>query len=328
MYFSQNSLIDLADRFYKSGGEYLFLDEIHKYQNWSTEIKQIYDTYSGMHIVFTGSSILEIKKGEADLSRRLVNYLLPGMSFREFLELDKDLKFSSYNLSNLLEGHIEIAQSISGKIRPLEFFADYLKYGYYPYFIENKEVYLQKLLNTIDLILEVDLPATETIAFNNIIKLKKLLAIISESVPFKPNTIKLAELTEVSRTSLLRFFSMLDKAQLLLLLQSETKGIRKMGKPDKIYLNNTNLMYALSPNNVNKGNLRETFIFNQIQYQHTIELPKNGDFLINSKYLLEVGGKNKTQKQIAGIENSFVVKDDIETGAMNVIPLWMFGFLY
>ncbi len=328
IYFSRHSLIELADRFYKTGGQYLFLDEIHKYANWSSEIKQIYDTYADLHIVFTGSSILEIKKGEADLSRRVVSYLLPGLSFREFLLLDKNMNLNSYPLELLLENHREIAHELAGAFRPLEFFSDYLKYGYYPYFIENKLFYHQKLLQTIDLILEIDLPAVEPIIFSNILKIKRLLSIVSESAPFKPNTIKLAQLTEVSRASLLRFFGLLERAQLLSLLQSATKGIRKMGKPDKIYLNNSNLMYALSPENVNKGNLRETFFFNQLLQKHSVELANKGDFLVDGKYIFEIGGKNKSRKQIVGINDAFIVKDDMETGALNHIPLWLFGFLY
>lgn len=328
IYFSRNTLIDLADQFYKNGGKYLFFDEIHKYSNWSVEIKQIYDTYSGLNIVFTGSSILEINKGEADLSRRVVSYLLPGMSFREFLKLDMGLVFDSFDLESILNNNIEIAHSILQEIRPLEYFNDYLKYGYYPYFVEGKDVYLEKLLNTVNLILEVDLPFTEKIGFNNIQKLKKLLAIISQSVPFKPNTHKLAIMTEVSRPTLIRFFSLLKKAQLLSLLQTSTKGVQKMAKPDKIFLNNTNLMYTIAQNDINKGTLRETFFYNQVQYKHKVEMPKSGDFLVDDKYVFEIGGKGKSQKQIAGIKNSFVVKDDIELGAMNVLPLWMFGFLY
>lgn len=328
IFFSRNTLIEMADQFYKTGGQYLFLDEIHKYKSWSTEIKQIYDTYKDLHIVFTGSSILEIKKGEADLSRRMVSYLLPGLSFREYLLMDKNIEFDHISLDAILKEHQTIAYEINKQIRPLEFFSDYLQNGYYPYFIEGKKFYPQKLLQTIDLILEVDVPAVEPIVFTNIVKLKKLLSVISESTPFKPNTLKLAELTEVSRASLLRFFSLLERAQLLSLLQSATKGVRKMGKPDKIYLNNTNLMYALSPDNVNKGNLRETFFYNQLMYIHDIELSNNADFLVDDHIVFEIGGKNKNTKQIRGIKNAFVVKDDIETGALNTIPLWLFGFLY
>ncbi len=328
LYFSRNTLLELADGFYKAGGKYLFLDEIHKYRGWSNEIKQIHDTYKGLFVVFTGSSILEIKKGEADLSRRVVSYLLPGLSFREFLEMDQALKFDSVGWDELLRYSVEIAHNITSKIKPLAYFGDYLKYGYYPFFVEGKREYPEKLMNTIELILEVDLPAVESIDFAQIQKLKKLLAIISESSPFKPNTQKLSEMVGVSRVTLIKFFSMLNHAQLLLLLQSATKGIRKLGKPEKIYLNNTNLMYALAPQTVNSGNLRETFFLNQVRYGHSVMLPKAGDFLVENKFLFEVGGKNKTRKQIAGLPNAFVVKDDIETGAPGVLPLWLFGFLY
>lgn len=328
IFFSQNTLIDLADLFYKGGGKYLFLDEIHKYRNWSVEVKQIHDTYKGLHLVISGSSILEIMKGEADLSRRVVSYFLPGLSFREFLELDKGLVFDSFKLDELLADHMHIAHSIAETIRPLEYFNDYLNYGYYPFFIEGKNSYPEKLLNTINLILEVDLPAVEKIDFNNIQKLKTLLSVIAGSVPFKPNTQKLADLIGSTRPTIVRFFSLLAKAQLLMLLQNATKGIRKLGKPDKVYLNNPNLMFALAPENPDKGTLRETFFFNQVKTGHTVELPKTGDFMVDNKYLFEVGGKNKTRKQIAGIRNAWLVKDDIETGSGNVVPLWVFGFLY
>jgi predicted AAA+ superfamily ATPase len=328
VFFSRNTLIELADQFYKTGGQYLFLDEIHKYKGWPTEIKQIYDTYKDLHIVITGSSMLEIKKGEADLSRRIVSYLLPGLSFREYLLLEKNMEFDHISLDAILREHQTITYEINKQVRPLEFFSDYLQNGYYPYFIEGKEFYPQKLLQTIDLILEVDLPAVEPIVFSNIVKLKKLLSIISESTPFKPNTHKIAELTEVSRVSLLRFMNLLERAELISLLQSATKGIRKLGKPEKIYLNNPNLMHVLSPSNVNKGNLRETFFYNQLKHQHTISLPNKGDFLVDDRIVFEIGGKNKNASQIAAVKNAFLVKDDIETGAMNTIPLWLFGFLY
>jgi len=328
IYFSKNTLLDLADRFYKAGGKFLILDEIHKYANWSVEIKQIYDTYKTLHVVFTGSSILEIKKGEADLSRRVVSYLLPGLSFREFLALDQGLRFDAVDWGELMAHPVEAAQAVTTRIKPLAFFSDYLRYGYYPFFTEGKREYPEKLMQTIELILEVDLPAVETIDFAQIQKMKKLLAIISEAFPFKPNTLKLSEMIGVSRPTLIRFFFMLNRAQLLMLLQSATKGVRKLGKPDKIYLNNTNLMYALAPGQVNRGNLRETFFLNQAVHGHGVTLPKSGDFLVDGRYLFEVGGKNKTRKQIAGMPNAFVVKDDIETGAPGVLPLWLLGFLY
>ena len=327
-YFTQNTLIDLADSFYKQGGSYLFLDEIHKYQNWSIELKQIYDTYHELQIIFTGSSILELQKGEADLSRRMISYFLPGLSFREYLEFNHQLKYEKLSLESLRENHWGFSQEINGDIRPLELFKNYLKQGYYPYFKENISSYNEKLINTINLIIEVDLPAVERIDFSNIQKIKKLLSIISQSVPFKPNTKKLAEMISVSRPTLIRFFQMLHKAQLISLLQSSTKGVQKMAKPDKIYLNNSNLMYALGGDLSNIGNIRESFFYSQVSVKHQLSLPKSGDFLVDSKYTFEVGGKNKTSKQIEGIENAYIVKDDIETGYNHIIPLWLFGFLY
>jgi uncharacterized protein len=328
IYFSTHSIIDLADQFYKAGGKFLFLDEIHKYQNWSVEIKQIYDTYGELKMVITGSSILEINRGEADLSRRLVSYLLPGLSFREYLELDQVSNFEPYDIESIVTNHMEIAADIAGKIRPMEHFGNYLTYGYYPFYIEGKDSYTEKLLNTINLILEVDLPAVESIGFNNIQKIKKLLSVVSQSVPFKPNTHKLAELTEVSRVSIIRFFYLLEKAQLLSLLQASTKGIQKMAKPDKIYLNNTNLMAAISPGIQDTGTKRETFFFNQLYHHHKIELPKEGDFLVNDRYIFEIGGKNKTLSQISGMTNALIAADNIEIGYDKKIPLWLFGFLY
>ncbi len=262
------------------------------------------------------------------MSRRVVSYLMQGLSFREFLELDQSIKFDKVSLGDIINDSVGVSNAVLEKIKPLEYFDDYLIYGYYPFFSEGKKVYSEKLFHTIDMILEMDLPSVEPIDFNNIQKLKKLLAIISESTPFIPNTQKLANLTEVSRVTLLRFFSLLEKAQLLLLINSVTKGIRKMGKPDKIYLNNTNLMYALAPDNVNRGNLRETFFYNQVKLKHKVELPKSGDFFVDDKYLFEVGGKHKGKKQIVDFENAFIVKDDIESGAPGTIPLWLFGFLY
>ncbi|MDA3904954.1 MAG: AAA family ATPase [Bacteroidales bacterium] len=328
LYFSQNSLIDLADEFYKQGGKYLFLDEIHKYQHWSNELKQIFDTYADLKIVFTGSSILEIQKGEADLSRRIVTYLLPILSFREFLELNSQIHFDSYSLDEILINHMEIAHTINLTIRPFEYFPMYLKSGQFPFFKENMDSYQEKLMNTINLILEVDLPAANNIDFINIQKLKKLLVIIAQSVPFKPNTQKLSELIGVSRNYLIRFFVLLEKAQLISTVQSATKGIRKMAKPEKIYLNNTNLISVLGGDLSNMGNMRETFFFNQMNFLHTVELPQKGDFIVDHKYLFEVGGSNKTQKQIAQLKSAYLVKDGIEMGAMNSIPLWLFGFLY
>jgi predicted AAA+ superfamily ATPase len=328
LYFAERTLLELADDFHKKGGKYLFLDEIHKYPNWSVEIKQIYDTYYDLNVVITGSSILEILKGEADLSRRVVSYLMPGMSFREYLELDHGFVFEPFSLETILAEHRQIAQLITQEFRPLEFFDNYLKYGYYPYFIENKNAYSGKLLNTVNLILEVDMPAATSIDFQSINKLKKLLSVVSSSAPFIPNTNKLATLVEVSRPTLIRFFGLLEKAQLIGLLYSSAHGLKSLAKPEKIYLNNTNLMYTFARQIANEGTIRETFFLNQIKQLHDVTLAKKGDFEVDDKYVFEVGGKNKIFQQIAGLENSWIVSDDIETGFEHKIPLWLFGFLY
>ena len=327
-YFSTNTILNLADDFYKKGGKYLFLDEIHKYPDWSTEIKQIFDTYSELYVVFTGSSILEIEKGGADLSRRLVKYFLPGLSFREFLSIEQGINLDVVNLNQIPANHMAIAHEIVVQVRPLASFADYLKYGYYPFFTEGKDVYPDKLQSTLNQILEVDLPAAVSIDYSSILKLKKLLSIISASVPFKPNMNKIAILTGVSRPTLTRLFELLERAQLINSLHSSVKGIQQMAKIDKVYLNNTNIMEVLAPDNANKGNLRETFFFNQLKYSHTVELPKAGDFIADGRWLFEIGGKNKSSKQIDGHPDAYVVADDIETGYNHKIPLWLFGFLY
>ena len=328
IYFSSNTIFDLTDQFYKKGGKFLFLDEIHKYPNWSIEIKQIYDTYADLHVVFTGSSIIEIEKGEADLSRRVVKHFLHGLSFREYLEFDRGLFFNSITLNDILANPQEVSYSITKEIKPLEYFGDYLKFGYYPYFIEGRDVYFEKIRSTINLVLETDIPAAEKIDFQSVLKMKKLLSVISTSVPFKPNTHKIAALIEVSRPTLIKLFALLQRAQLILMLQSATKGIQKMAKPEKLYLNNTNLMFALAPETADIGTQRETFFYNQISQKHKAEIHKSGDFLIDEKMTFEVGGANKSMKQIAGIENAWVVADGIELGFDKKLPLWLFGFLY
>lgn len=327
-YFSSNTILDLADEFYKKGGKYLFLDEIHRYAGWANEIKQAYDTYADLHIIFTGSSILEIDKGGADLSRRVVRYFLPGLSFREYIFIEQNIKFDALDLIQILKEHRVISNQILQKIKPLSMFSDYLRYGYYPYFTEGKDVYSEKLLNTINQILEVDLPYSVNIDYTSVRKLKKLLSIISESVPFKPNLNKISILTEVSRPTLSRLFELLERAQLINSLQNSVDGIRQLGKIDKIYLNNTNLMHVLAKDNPDKGNARETFFLNQLYNNHRVELPVSGDFKVDDKWIFEIGGKNKNGKQIINLSDAFIVADDIETGYENKIPLWLFGFLY
>lgn len=326
--FSTHRLFDLANDFEKQGGKYLFIDEVHKYENWSQEIKNIYDSFSDLKVVITGSSMLEIHKGNADLSRRAVHYTLSGLSFREFLKYDQNLEFAKYDLEDILQNHIAIAGEINDKIRPLPLFNDYLKHGYYPYYKSDKPFYLSKLSNTINVILEMDLPAVEKIEMYSIRKIKKLLWIISQSVPFSPKITELAKNLEVSRNSLLNYLAILDRGELITLLQSGAKGVSLLAKPEKIYLNNTNLIYALDAEKPDIGNLRETFFFNQLKVVSEVTSSHKADFEIDHHYIFEIGGKNKGHEQIVGLSNAYLALDNLEYGFGNKIPLWLFGMLY
>ena len=328
IWFSGNRLFDLANDFEKQGGKYLFIDEIHKYENWSQEIKNIYDSFSDLKVVITGSSMLQIYKGNADLSRRAVHYVLHGLSFREFLKYDQNIEFEKFSLEDILQNHIEIAGIFNDKIRPLPLFNTYLKQGYYPYYKPDKRFYLSKLANTVNLILEMDLPAVETIEMYSIRKIKKLLWIISQSVPFTPKITELAKDLDVSRNSLLNYLTILERGGLVNLLQNSIKGINSLAKPEKIYLNNTNHIYAFDANKPNIGNLRETFFFNQLQAVGVVTSANKADFTINNQYVFEVGGKNKGHEQIVGSKNAYLALDNLEYGFGNKIPLWLFGMLY
>jgi len=328
IWFSGNRLYDLANDFEKQGGKYLFIDEVHKYENWSQEIKNIYDSFSDLKVVFTGSSMLEIYRGNADLSRRTVHYILQGMSFREFLKFDQNIEFEKFSLEDILQNHIEIASAMNEKIRPLPLFDTYQKQGYYPYYKSDKRFYLSKLANTINLILETDLPAVETIEMYSIRKIKKLLWIISQSVPFKPKITDLAANLGVSRNSLLNYLTILERGGLIHLLQSSAKGVKSLAKPEKIYLNNTNLIYAFDSNKPDIGNLRETFFCNQLKAVSEVTSANKADFTVDGKYVFEVGGKNKGHEQIVGLDHAYLALDHLEYGFGNKIPLWLFGMLY
>jgi predicted AAA+ superfamily ATPase len=327
LFFLENKLYDLAAVFYKKGGVFLAIDEVHKYKNWAIELKNIYDDMPDLRVVFTGSSLLHLNKSKADLSRRIVMYSMPGLSFREFLRFETAIEFNSFTLDQLLKDHIEIAIHIRQRIKPLKYFDDYLNFGYYPYYIENRRSFHQKLSEIILTVLEVDIPQYAFIQTSNIEYLKKLLAIISNSVPFKPNMNSLSERTGISLNTMKLYLKLLNDAELLQLLYVENKGINSLNKPEKIYLNNSNLMNNLSVN-ANIGNNRETFFFNQVSKQNKVKASKNADFYVNDTYSFEIGGRSKSNKQIKNLQNAFVVKDDIEIGSENVIPLWMFGFLY
>jgi predicted AAA+ superfamily ATPase len=328
IWFSSNNIYDLGEEFIKQGGECLVLDEVHKYPDWSREIKNLYDVFPQLKIVFTGSSMLEIYRGNADLSRRAIHYELFGLSFREYLIFDEKLDFHQITLENLLEKHTEIAGDINDKIKPLPLFNAYLKNGYYPYYKEDPKLYFVKLMNTLNVVIEMDLPAIEKIEFYSIYKIKKLLSALATMVPITPNITALSAQLEVSRNSLLNYLHILNKAQIISLLSIDATGFRTLAKPDKLYLNNTNLIYMFENNKPDVGNLRETFFFNQLKVVSEVTSSKNTDFTIDGKYKFEIGGKNKGHEQIIGLENAYLALDNVEYGFGNKIPLWLFGFLY
>lgn len=328
IYFFDFKLYALAKEFSNNGGKHLLLDEVHKYPNWSREIKLIYDNFPTLQIIFTSSSMLEIYKGESDLSRRAVTYNLKELSFREFILLDTSIEFPVYSFKEILENHNQIAAQILQKIKPIAQFSKYLKVGAYPYFIESEENYSQKLLNTINLIIEIDINAVEDLNYETLVKLKKLLVAIASSAPFTPNVTKLSEKVGVSRNTLIQAIKILSRAGLVNELYKDASGIGVLTKPEKLFLNNTNLMYVLAKDNINIGNVRETFFLNQFADLHEINLSEQADFIIDKTFTFEIGGKGKTKKQIANLENAFIAKDNIEIGFGNSIPVWLFGFMY
>jgi Predicted ATPase (AAA+ superfamily) len=320
-YFADNRLLDLANTFVRQGGKYLFIDEIHKYKDWSKELKLIYDYNPELNIVFIGSSILDIKKGASDLSRRAVMYNMQGLSFREYLQLFHNIHAKTFSLSEIIEHKVEIPELS----HPLKFFYDYLKKGYYPFALD--EDYEQRLRQIINQTLETDIPLYAGINISTGRKLKQLLAIIAKSAPFKPNMAKIAPILSVSRNNIADYCQYIEEAGMIAQLRNATGGIRGSGKVEKIYLDNPNLIYSLAQDSPEKGNIRESFFFNQMRTNYDVITSPIGDFTIND-FTFEVGGKNKGLKQIQNVENGYIVKDDIESGHHNVIPLWHFGLTY
>lgn len=321
LYFVDHTLVELAERFVKQGGEHLVVDEIHKYVGWSRELKQIYDTHSDLQVIFTGSSILDIYKGVADLSRRAPIYEMQGLSFREYLYLFHRIEVPVYTLDDILAHKAEIP----GVAHPLPMFRDYLKRGYYPF--GRDEDYERELGQVIYLTMEGDIPQYAMMNVSTGRKLRQLLVIISKSVPFKPVMTKLAEMVGVSRNQLGDYLLYMERAGMIVQLRDDTGGIRGLGKVEKVYIDNTNLAYALGNNATDIGNLRETFFFNQMRVNNDVISSSKADFVIGGR-TFEVGGKGKGQKQIADSAEGYIVKDDIETGYLNVVPLWAFGLNY
>jgi uncharacterized protein len=328
VFFSGNRLIEFVDGFVKNGGKFLFLDEVHRYHNWSQEIKNIYDDYPELHVVFTGSSVLDIIKSRADLSRRAMIYQMKGLSFREYLAITEKLNFMELKLQDILKDHQEIADKIVGKIKPIRELIIYMESGYYPFFIEYPQTYHSRIEQVINLVLENDIPALKPVNMEGIRKLKQLLYVVSTSVPFKPNISKLSDKTGISRNSLVQYLHFLHEAEILQLLFRDTSGVSLLQKPEKIYLENPNLAYAYSAGNVEIGNARETFFVNQLAVKHQVNYTEKGDFLVDGDLVFEIGGKNKETSQLKTVENAYFALDNIERGYKNKIPLWLFGFLY
>jgi len=327
IWFSKNSLLELAEQFYDYGGTHLFIDEVHRYKGWAVEIKNIYDSFSRLHVVFTGSSMLEVYRSQVDLSRRVVSYHLHGLSFREFLQFENKLDIPAITLDDVITNHQSIAENICNNLKILPEFRNYLIYGYYPFFREGTEDFSYRLNNIINLILDNDLPAVENIEYVTIQKIKKLLLIVASLSPYSPNITRLSEDIESNRNATLKYLVYLQKAALLRLLAPSQTTMGAMSKPEKVFLDNSNLLYALTTD-ANLGNVRETFFANQLSANHTVVVPEKGDFFVDGKYIFEIGGKSKTYEQIRNIENSFIAADDLEIGYGNKIPLWLFGFLY
>lgn len=321
IYFSEHSLVDLADYFVKMGGKHLFIDEIHKYDGWSREIKQIYDSYDDLQIVISGSSILDIYKGMADLSRRFPIYEMQGLSFREYLNLFHGINTPVCSLDEILN-HKAVLPDVK---HPLPLFKDYLRRGYYPF--GRDEEYEMELLQVINQTMEVDIPTHLQANVSLGKKLKSLLMVVAKSVPFKPVMQRLAEATGISRNDIPDYLVYMERAGMITQLRNSTGGIRGLGKVEKLYLDNTNLIYALSPEHADIGNVRETFFMNQARVMNDVTGSSISDFEINGK-TFEIGGKKKGQKQIENAEEDYIVKDDIESGYANVIPLWAFGLNY
>lgn len=329
IYFSSNNILDLADKFVINGGQWLFLDEVHKYPTWSKEIKEIYDLYPELHVVFSGSSILNILNGDADLSRRCVTYKMQGLSFREYLQFNHNLTFPAYTLEDCLNNADEICADITEKCKIVPLFKDYLQFGYYPYYLENKKDYYTRIEQTVNLITEVELPQLCNVSVANIRKIKALISVLSSSLPYELDATKLAKMIEIHRNTVIEYLYDLERAKVFNLLFSNLINVKKLQKPDKIYLENTNLLYALSNVIPQIGTVRETFAVNQLMKDHQIEYcTKNGDFKIDRHWVFEVGGRDKNFNQIAKIEDSFILADDIEMPIGHKLPLWLVGFTY
>lgn len=329
IWFSTHTLFELTEYLYTHGVTHLFLDEVHRYPNWITTIKNIYDSYPNLHIVFTGSSLLEIDSAEADLSRRLRTYHLEGLSFREYLAINHVANLETLTFEDVLTHHQQIASGICSKLKILPYFERYVQQGFYPFFLETTSTasYYERIQNVVTTVIENDIPAVENIEYETLQKAKRLLVLLAQMKPFTPNISSLCDALATTRNQLIRLLSLLNRAALLRLLYIERKDLKALGKPEKILFNNPNLMQALALP-ADTGTIRESLFAAMLSQSHAVHYPKQGDLLVDSKYVFEVGGKNKGFSQIKDMPDSYVVADEIEIGFGNKIPLWLFCMLY
>ena len=329
-YFVNHTLIDTATRFVMNGGRHLMLDEIHKYPAWSREVKEVYDLFPELRIVVSGSSLLQILNADSDLSRRCLRYSLSGLSFREYLRFYHGMEIRRYRLEDLLADPASLCSEVNAKCKPVKLFKDYLQHGYYPFYLEGAGEYYNRIEQVVDFIVSVELPLLRNVSLSNVRKMKQLLSVVAAELPFEADASKLSRHIGIGRDTVVEYLHHLADAGLLNLLYSAARHIGKLSRPDKIYLQNANLLYALSYSGVNIGTARETFVVSQLMDAgHEVEYGKTkGDFRVDGRYTFEVGGRDKTFSQVAGIEDSFVLADDLETPMGRKLPIWMMGFLY
>jgi len=328
MYFTNHTLLDLAEHFHQMGGKHLFLDEVHKYPTWSKEVKEIIDLWPDMKVTFTGSSLLQILNADADLSRRVLSYEMAGLSFREYLRFYKGIELPSYSLDEILAESDFICDSVCKVCTPLPLFNEYLRVGYYPFYDGNEVEYYSRIENVISFIIDQEMTLFCGVEPAYTRKLKAMLLYLSENLPYEVNIAKLASYLEINKTTVISYLSFMDRAELVKLLYTDNKSVTKMQKPDKIYIHNTNMLCALGTQ-TNIGTLRECFVVNQLSNNHVVEYGKsNGDFKVDGKIIFEVGGRDKSFEQIANIKDSYILADSMEHPIGKKLPLWIIGLLY
>jgi len=331
--FSTRTLVELADEFTIRGGELLVIDEIHKYKpgtsDWSREVKEIYDLFPDLRLIVSGSSLLQLREGDADLSRRAVKYTMSGLSFREALRFYHGLEFEKWALEDILVHPYDLWQTVTSKCKPVALFKEYLEKGYYPFLLEGEGEYYTKIEQVVNYIIETELPRICKVDVANVRKMQALIALICSEVPFELNANKIAAALEIGRDTVVEYLKYLGDAKVLNLLYSDKKKIGKLSKPDKVYLENPNILYALAPTKTDIGTLRETFAISSLSESHSVEYGKaQGDFLVDGKYTFEIGGRSKDFSQIAGVKDSYIFADDWDMPDGAKLPLWMLGFLY